>query len=230
MIEDVLAASGDVQLVQARGVTVVRDGAIVLPPIDLDLAPGETLAVMGPSGSGKTTLLNCITGLVAATGGSLICDGLDMVVSSPAARARARRDRIGLMFQDPELLPELSLVENVAVTAIFDGTPRKSALQHAAGLLDQVGLGGRANDRVDQISRGEAQRVALARALARQDMALLVADEPTASLDAHTGRQVIDLTLECIGRTGASAVIATHDPGVAERCHAVLVLGAGVGQ
>lgn len=184
---------------------------------------------MGPSGSGKTTLLRCVSGLLAATTGRVHSVGLDMGTASTAQRTQARRARIGMMFQDPELLPELSLVENVAVTEIFDRAPRVQALKDARTLLDQVGLGDRADDRVDHISRGQAQRVALARALARTHMTLLVADEPTASLDADTGRNVIDLTVACVRRLRASALIATHDEGVADRCDEVLVLGSGVG-
>lgn len=184
---------------------------------------------MGPSGSGKTTLLRCVSGLLMITTGRVNSVGLDMSAASAAQRTRARRERIGMMFQDPELLPELSLVENVAVTEIFDRAPRARALKDARNLLDEVGLADRADDRVERISRGQAQRVALARALARTQMSLLVADEPTASLDAATGRHVIDLTVACVRRLHASALIATHDEGVADRCDEVLVLGSGVG-
>ncbi|MGL5817398.1 MAG: ABC transporter ATP-binding protein [Phycicoccus sp.] len=216
-------------VVVARRLTVVVGATVILPATDLVLRSGEVLAVMGPSGSGKTTLLRCVTGLVQPSGGSVSTLGVDLGSASERERARHRRARIGLMFQDPELLPELTVGENVALLGVFDGVPRRRALLDAEVRLAEVGLSGRAGDRVGVLSRGEAQRVALARALARDSMSLLVADEPTASLDATTGGAVVELILERVRALGAAAMIATHDAGVAARCDRVHVVGAGVG-
>ncbi|MGL4176533.1 MAG: ABC transporter ATP-binding protein [Dermatophilaceae bacterium] len=222
-------AEADGVVVVARGLTVSVGDTVILPTTDFALRRGEVLAVMGPSGSGKTTLLRCVTGLVGPSGGSVSTLGVDLGAASESERARHRRTRIGLMFQDPELLPELTVGENVALLGAFDGVPRSQALRDAEAGLAEVGLHRRAGDRVGVLSRGEAQRVALARALARDSMALLVADEPTASLDAATGAGVVELVLERVRALGAAAMIATHDAGVAARCDRVHVVGAGVG-
>jgi putative ABC transport system ATP-binding protein len=196
----------------------------VFAGIDLTIAAGESLVVMGPSGSGKSSLLACVTGMLVPTSGSVQVAGENMSTMSAAHRARLRRKALGLVFQDADLLPELSVAENVALTLLFDGKSRAAALRRAGEALAAVGLDGHGDKKTDQISGGQAQRVALARALVRPSMKLLVADEPTASLDAKNARQVTALLLEHTRRLGAGALVATHDPLVAQACDRVLHL------
>jgi putative ABC transport system ATP-binding protein len=207
-----------------RGLGVAYSDTLVFAGIDLTIAAGESLVVMGPSGSGKSSLLACVTGMLVPTSGSVQVAGENMSSMSAAQRARLRRKALGLVFQDADLLPELSVAENVALTLLFDGRARAAALRRAGEALAAVGLDGHGDKRTDQISGGQAQRVALARALVRPSMKLLVADEPTASLDAKNARQVTALLLEHTRRLGAGALVATHDPLVAQACDGVLHL------
>lgn len=207
-----------------RGLGVAYTDTPVFAGIDLTIAAGESLVVMGPSGSGKSSLLACVTGMLVPTSGSVQVAGENMSTMSAAHRARLRRKALGLVFQDADLLPELSVAENVALTLLFDGKSRAAALRRAGEALAAVGLDGHGDKKTDQISGGQAQRVALARALVRPSMKLLVADEPTASLDAKNARQVTALLLEHTRRLGAGALVATHDPLVAQACDRVLHL------
>lgn len=196
----------------------------VLSGLDLSLARGESVAVMGPSGSGKSSLLACVTGIMLPTHGRVEVVGQFVSEMKASARALLRRSVLGLVFQDPDLLPELTVEENVALTLLFDGCRRDRALDQARQALTDVGLSEHAGKRTDEISGGQAQRVALARALVRPEMSLLVADEPTASLDAANAHRMIDLLLERTRAVGAAAIIATHDMAVAEACDRVLMI------
>ncbi|QRO87157.1 ABC transporter ATP-binding protein [Kytococcus sedentarius] len=196
----------------------------VVSGFSLDIARGESVALMGPSGSGKSSILACVVGLQRPTSGRVIVDGQAMSDVRPGARARIRRKRIGVAYQDAGLLPELSVAENVAVTLLFDGVARDRALTMAHESLEAVGLGGHADKRTDEISGGQAQRVSVARALVRPSAALLVADEPTASLDEATARDIISLLEERVRATGVGALVATHDPAVAGACDRTLDL------
>lgn len=187
----------------------------VLDRADLDVAPGEVVAIMGPSGTGKSTLLGVVSGLVVARGGEVVVAGHDLTTLSAAQRAAVRRRHLGLVFQSPDLLPELSVAENVAVTLVFDGVRRRDALRSARAALESVHLADLADRRIDEVSGGEAQRVALARALVRTDLALLVADEPTASLDQANAGHVARLLVDAVRSRGAGGLLATHDPRVA---------------
>ena len=203
----------------------VRYGAAVaLPRTSLSVAPGEAVALMGPSGSGKTTLLDCITGLTTPTSGEVEVMGHPLAGMSAARRATMRREQLGLIYQSPELLPELDVAENVALTLLFDRTPRSAALAAAQLALSEVGLGDVARMRPEQLSGGEAQRVAVARALVRESVGLVVADEPTASLDSKNARIVSDLLIARAREKGAGVLLATHDPAVANRCDRIVTL------
>ena len=209
-------------VVECTDVEVLFGATVALPRTTLHLRAGETLALMGPSGSGKTTLLKVIQGLVKPSSGSVIVLGQDQAVASRKARSTLRLRAMGLINQNPDLLPEFTTAENVALPLLLDGVNRTQALNDAARILESLGLGDRRNADVSTLSGGEAQRVAVARALVRESVKLAIADEPTASLDADNaqkiGRELVAHTRE----RGATLLLATHDTAVAEHCDRVL--------
>jgi len=194
----------------------------VLEGLTFSIRAGGSLAITGPSGSGKSSLLDCVTGVSVPTRGTVEVGDLRVSDLDDRGRAGFRRRHVGLMFQAPELLPELSVIENVALVATFDGLPRARALEAAGSALEGVGLAGLRDRRVRQLSGGEAQRVSLARALARDNIELLVADEPTASLDAANVEQMADLLVEFARAREVTLVVATHDRRVADRMESSL--------
>ena len=196
----------------------------ILRGIDLDVAPGETLALLGPSGSGKSSLMAVLTGLERATSGTLTVAGADFETLDEDALARARRGRIGIVLQAFHLLPTMTAQENVATPLELAG--EKDAWERAAAELAAVGLGHRLDHYPAQLSGGEQQRVAIARAIAPRPP-LVFADEPTGNLDAATGEAITDLLFERRAETGATLVVITHDPALAERCGRVLTMADG---
>jgi len=206
-------------MVDVQGLAVRYRSATVFSNLSLRINRGSSVAVMGPSGSGKSSLLACLTGIQVPSAGTVSVAGHRVSAMSASDRAAFRRRHMGLVFQDPDLLPELSVEENVALTLLFDGTSRVDALRLARAALSSVGLSQHGSKRTDEISGGQAQRAALA--LVRPDMSVLVADEPTASLDAANARLMIDSLLARTRELGAVAVVATHDIAVAQRCDAV---------
>jgi ABC-type lipoprotein export system ATPase subunit len=204
-------------------VAVEAGDVVVLASTTLTVEAGEVVAVTGPSGSGKTTLLGCISGTVVPSRGTIEVDGVEVSALSAAERARFRREHVGLIFQEPELLDELTVGENVALQMLFAGVSRSQTQTRARAALDRVAVGHLVEARVSRLSGGEAQRVAVARALACR-AAVLVADEPTASLDADNVRAVTRLLVEAARRDGTAVVIATHDPEVASACDRVVPL------
>ena len=196
----------------------------ILRGIDLDLAPGETLALLGPSGSGKSSLMAVLTGLERATSGTLTVAGADFETLDEDALARARRGRIGIVLQAFHLLPTMTAQENVATPLELAG--EKDAWERAAAELTAVGLGHRLDHYPAQLSGGEQQRVAIARAIAPRPP-LVFADEPTGNLDAATGEAITDLLFERRAEAGATLVVITHDPALAERCGRVLTMADG---
>lgn len=199
-----------------RGTTVP-----VLRGIDVRLEPGEMLSIVGPSGSGKSTLLYCLAGLEAADGGEIFLAGARLA-GLPAARlARLRRDTLGFVFQSYNLIPSLTVRENVALPARL----AKRRLPDVAGALAQVGLAAHAYKRPGSLSGGEQQRVAIARVLAAGPQ-LVFADEPTGALDSVTGGQVLDL-LRGYASGSRSVVLVTHDLAAAARADRTIVLRDG---
>ncbi|GAA1737898.1 ABC transporter ATP-binding protein [Brachybacterium phenoliresistens] len=192
-----------------------------LAPTTLLCRAAESVAIMGPSGSGKTTLLRVIEGLEAPSRGSAVVLGQDQSTASRSRRADLRRRHMGLISQDADLLPEFTTAENVAFALLFDGVPRPRALAAATGMLERVGLADRARADVRTLSGGEAQRAAVARALVRPELRLIVADEPTASLDVDNAQAITELLLAAAQDLGASVLLATHDPSVAAHCDRV---------
>jgi putative ABC transport system ATP-binding protein len=196
----------------------------ILKGIDLDVAAGETLALLGPSGSGKSSLMAVLTGLERASGGALSVAGADFAAMSEDALAKARRGRIGIVLQAFHLLPTMTALENVATPMELAG--ERDARERAAAELAAVGLGHRLDHYPQQLSGGEQQRVAIARATAPRP-ALLFADEPTGNLDAVTGHAIVELLFARRAQTGATLIVITHDPELAEHCERVITLADG---
>ena len=197
----------------------------ILRGINLEIADGETLALLGPSGSGKSSLMAVLSGLERATKGTLSVAGQDFAAMDEDALARARRGRIGIVLQAFHLLPTMTALENVATPMELAG--ESDARVRATAELEAVGLGHRLTHYPAQLSGGEQQRVAIARAIAPRP-ALIFADEPTGNLDATTGQEIIDLLFERRAETGATLIIITHDPALAERCDRIVTLGDGL--
>lgn len=190
-------------------------GAPVLSGITLDINAGETVAIMGPSGSGKSTLLHCMSGVLTPTSGQVLFKDAVLSDASDAARSRTRLADFGFVFQDHQLLPELSALDNVALPAMLNGNSRSKARAKAQELLNQLGLGSMVDRRPGQVSGGQAQRIAIARALVTSP-AVIFADEPTGALDQATGHEVMQLLTAVVQRTGAALVMVTHDSRVAD--------------
>ena len=189
----------------------------VLRGINLSLAAGESLAIVGPSGSGKTTLLNLLGALDRPTAGSVRLEGRDLSKLNDDELAAIRNQRIGFVFQSHHLLPQCSALENVLLPALVTGKAnQRDTLDRAAALLKRVGLGDRLHHRPGQLSGGQAQRVAVVRALINQP-ALLLADEPTGSLDRATSDELADLLLQLHREDKLALVIVTHAPTLAAR-------------
>jgi putative ABC transport system ATP-binding protein len=183
---------------------------VALDDVSLRVSAGEFVAVMGPSGSGKSTLLRLAGGLDRPTSGRVLLAGRDLAVLDEAGLAGARRRQVGFLFQEANLLPTLTAVENVALALELDGVRPKAAMTGARGLLESLGLGAAAGARFPaQLSGGEQQRVAIARAVAG-GRSLLLADEPTGALDALTGETVMGLLRQRC-QTGCAVVLATHN-------------------
>jgi len=196
----------------------------ILKGIDLTVNAGETVALLGPSGSGKSSLMAVLSGLERAGGGSLSVAGQDFAAMDEDALAAARRGRIGIVLQAFHLLPTMSAQENVATPMELAG--EADAWPRAAAELEAVGLGHRLTHYPAQLSGGEQQRVAIARATAPRPT-LIFADEPTGNLDGATGKDIVELLFARRAETGATLVIITHDPALAERCDRVVTLGDG---
>ncbi|MED5373013.1 MAG: ABC transporter ATP-binding protein [Myxococcota bacterium] len=217
-------------IVEIRGLTRhYHQGDFVvkaLQGVDLDIEPGEFVALMGPSGSGKSTLLNLIGGLDEPTGGSVVVDGQDLASMSEAQRSDMRRNRLGFIFQAYNLIPVLSAAENTEFVLELRGVPTSERRQKAHHVLEQVGLKGMEDRRPHQLSGGQQQRVAVARAIAG-DPAIVLADEPTANLDSHTGEELIELMRRLNEDEGVTFIFATHDPKVMHAAKRVLKLVDG---
>jgi putative ABC transport system ATP-binding protein len=212
----------DVTRDYTQGSHVVR----ALRGVNLNIDPGEFVAIMGSSGSGKTTLLNLVGGLDAPTTGSVCIEKRELAGMTPAARSELRRDRIGFVFQSYNLVPVLSAVENTEIVLTLRGQDSATRRQTAMKMLASVGLEGMENRRPNELSGGQQQRVAIARAIAGEP-ALVLADEPTANLDSETGNEIISLMAELNKTQGITFVFATHDPKVMAAAHRVIVMEDG---
>lgn len=217
-------------VVVARGLrkTYRMGGGIVqaLNGVDLMVERGSMVAIMGRSGSGKTTLLNVLGGLDQPDEGQVVLDGVDITRLNGRALTRVRREKVGFVFQEFNLIPTLTALENVELPMRYARIPPGQRRQRALEALAKVGLSHRVHHRPSQLSGGEQQRVAIARALVMQP-ALVLADEPTGELDSNTAAQVIEL-METLNRElGQTFIIVTHDAGVARHCGRILKMEDG---
>ncbi len=190
---------------------------VALADVSLDVCPGEFVAVVGPSGSGKSTLLHIAGGLDDPDSGVVTVDGVPLAALGAGARARLRRRDVGFVFQFFQLIPSLSVIENIELPLLFDG--HRSTRDAALTLLGAVGLAGKGARFPGELSGGEMQRVAIARALVAGPP-LILADEPTGNLDSVTGAEVLDVLTTQVRQHGAALVLVTHDPvaaGLADR-------------
>ena len=207
-----------------------RLGAHTVPAlrgVDLAVRPGELVALTGPSGSGKSTILN-IAGLIdGADAGTVRLRGRAVDAGDEAAATALRRDAIGFIFQGFNLVPVMTVADNVDYPLFLAGVPAAERRARVAAALDAVGLREHAGHRPDALSGGQRQRVAIARALIKRP-GLVIADEPTASLDSATAAQMLDLMRELGHRDGAAFLIATHDERLTRRCDRVIALRDGV--
>jgi putative ABC transport system ATP-binding protein len=218
--------------VEARNLSkVVQDATgslTILDDINLGVASGETVAIVGASGSGKSTLLGLLAGLDVPTSGAVSIFGRDLFALDEDGRAALRAECLGFVFQSFQLLPHLNALENVLLPLELTGrTPDDaSPVDAARHLLQRVGLGERLSHYPKYLSGGEQQRVALARAFVLRPP-LLLADEPTGSLDARTGEAVIELMFQLNRERGSTLLLVTHDPDIARRCARQIELHAG---
>ncbi len=198
----------------------------VLDGADMALARGQIGALVGRSGAGKSTVLNLVSGIDRPDGGVVRVDGVDLAGLSERDRTLFRRRHVGFVFQFYNLVPTLTVAENVRVLLDLDRTPPAEAARRAADLLDAVGLADRGDAFPDRLSGGEQQRVAIARALAH-DPALVLADEPTGDLDAETGVRVLDLLEQLTRARGKTLLMVTHDATTLGRADVVFTLADG---
>ena len=200
-----------------RDITKSYNSAPVLTGISLTIEPGETVAVMGPSGSGKSTLLHCMSGVLLTDDGDVIFGDTKISSLSDADRSALRLHDFGFVFQDGQLLPELTARENVALPMILQGKKRSKSLALADDVLNRLGLKDLTRRRPGQMSGGQAQRVAIARAMAGEP-GVIFADEPTGALDQSTGHEVMQQLTALVEQTGTTLVMVTHDVKVADWC------------
>lgn len=196
----------------------------ILADLSLQLAKGDSLAIVGTSGSGKSTLLGLLAGLDLPSSGEVHLAGHALAALDEDQRARVRAEHVGFVFQSFQLLDSLNALENVMLPLELDG--RRDARERATELLGRVGLGERLHHYPRQLSGGEQQRVALARAFAAEPD-VLFADEPTGNLDTHTGAHITELLFELNRERGTTLVLVTHDERLAKRCHRMIRLEAG---
>jgi putative ABC transport system ATP-binding protein len=211
---------------ELRGVAVEVTGRRLLENVGLAVPAGECVAIMGPSGVGKTSLLNCIAGIAAPASGSVLVDGVEVSAMSSQGRAAFRLRRMGLVFQFGELLPELTVAENVALPSRLMGMTREAAADRAMPLLARFGLADRAGSHPQELSGGQQQLVGIARALAHEPV-LVLADEPTGMLDEANTARVADVLIRASRELGAATVVVTHDRDVASRADRVFAVADG---
>jgi putative ABC transport system ATP-binding protein len=196
----------------SMGETIVR----AVEDVSFTIARGSFAALQGPSGSGKSTLLNLLAGLDRLTAGSILVAGRDLGTMDSEALARHRRLTVGIVFQSFNLVPTMTLADNIELPLRFAETPRNERRSRVLELLNNVGLANRAHHKPGELSGGEQQRAAIARALANRP-SLLLADEPTGNLDSCNGQEVMELLRELNEKMGVTVLMVTHDPSLAAR-------------
>jgi putative ABC transport system ATP-binding protein len=197
-----------------------------LAGITLCISPGEFSAIMGPSGSGKSTLMNILGCLDRPNSGSYLLDGQEVVKLNDNELANTRNKKIGFVFQNFNLLPRMSTLQNVALPMVYDGVAKKERLERAAQVLTMVGLEERMNHHPNELSGGQRQRVAIARALVN-DPTIIMADEPTGNLDTKSGDEVMEIFSE-LNSHGRTIILVTHEPEIAAHAGRVVYVRDGL--
>jgi putative ABC transport system ATP-binding protein len=220
-MEPIISLRG-ISKIYGQGESEVR----ALDGIDLDIRPGELVAIMGASGSGKSTAMNIIGCLDAATSGSYRFSGVEVADLDERQRALLRRQYLGFVFQGFNLLARTSALENVALPLVYRRVKRKERRERALAALDLVGIGNRAHHHSNALSGGQQQRVAIARALVT-DPPLLLADEPTGNLDSARSQEIMRLLVELNRARNLTIVMVTHEADIAAFCHRVIAFRDG---
>lgn len=216
----------DTVRLQASDLSLDVPGRRLLNEVGFIVGSGECLALIGPSGSGKTSLLNCLCGINSPTSGSVRVNGVNLASLRFSERSAFRLQHIGMVFQFGELLPELSVLENVALPGRLVGLHRFDAERQASEWLNLLGLDGQSDAHPDELSGGEIQRTGIARALVHRP-GLVLADEPTGALDEQNTKRIAELLAGVAKESGAAVIVATHDPLVASTADRVLRLRDG---
>jgi len=197
-----------------------------LRDMDLEVFKGEYLSIMGPSGSGKSTLFNMIGALDKPSSGSVTIGGVDLTTQTSLQLAYIRNRHIGYIFQAFNLIPSLTALRNIMLPLLFSGMDNAAAEKRATQVLEEVGLGQRLHHRPDELSGGQQQRVAIARALAMSP-SIMLADEPTANLDLHTGEEIINILRGLCDHHGVTVITATHDYKMLDKSDRILWIRDG---
>jgi ABC-type lipoprotein export system ATPase subunit len=230
MLEKTLAATQPQLSIQAVDIHKTYDTGTAKVPalrgVNLEIAPGEMVAVMGPSGCGKTTLLNCLSGLDKVDTGEIWLEGKNLATLSDRERTHYRALRMGFVFQVYNLLPVLNAVENVELPLLLSGMKPKAARERAMSALEQVGLRDWATHRPAELSGGQRQRTTIARALVNHP-AIVWADEPTGALDSTTAAEIMGLMRQLNQQEGLTIVLVTHDANVGAQCERLISMRDG---
>lgn len=213
-------------MIEIRNITKSYDSLQVLKGINLDIVPGEVVSIVGPSGAGKTTLLQIIGSLDRPDSGTVKYDRTNIFTLKESHLARFRNGNIGFVFQFHQLLPEFSLLENVAMPALIGGTNRSEAFENARKLIEYLGLKNRESHRPTELSGGERQRAAVARALINNPKVVL-ADEPSGSLDSKNRKELHELFFDLRRDMNQTFVIVTHDESLAADCDRIIKMRDG---
>jgi putative ABC transport system ATP-binding protein len=218
-----------VNLQKIKRVYYKRDGTVLvkaLAGIDLEIPEGQSIAIMGASGSGKSTLMNILGCLDRATEGSYFLDGKDVATLDDQSLSSVRGNTIGFVFQSFNLIPQLTILENVEVPLFYQRIPISKRRSLTLEMLDRVGLADRTGHRPGELSGGQQQRAAIARALVTEP-SILLADEPTGNLDTNTGNDVMEL-FESLHEDGLTTIVVTHDENIGSRCERIVHLADGL--
>jgi len=214
------------ELMRSENLSVRFGSTDALSDVSVSVSAGEFVAVVGASGSGKSTLLQCLAGIVRPTSGAVFADGQRMDAWSDRVRSEWRLANIGLVFQFGDLLPELSLFDNVRLPLLLAGYDKRETAQRARPLLDRLGIAAVADRRPGQVSGGQLQRAAVARALVHSPPVVL-ADEPTGALDTTTGQLVLEALLDAAREQGSAVVLVTHEARLSSFCDREITLQDG---
>ena len=213
-------------MLEARSVSLSYGATQALRDVSLRVEPGASVALMGASGSGKSSLLHCLAGVIVPDEGSVLIDGVHLTDLSDRERSRLRLERMGVVFQFGDLVPELTLVENVMLPLQLLGRRSGQARQRAVELLGRLGIADLADSRTGAVSGGQAQRAAVARAMLHEP-SIVLADEPTGALDSINGEAVLDALVELTSSAGTALLVITHDNVVASHLDTLVTMHDG---